>query len=146
MHIYIYMYATPLEILRFLDRTEVFGQTGGNNLTKQKLSSMLIRSCELCDRHIGARSALKVTLEYAKCNLAAPAQKNTTVQYRSSAQSMFWQLQRACSSPIIWCLLFLFGSKIRQNINSGKRYSFLFISFCSYIYMLTRVLCIFLTC
>ena len=29
------------------------------------------------------------------------------------------------SSPIIWCFLFLFGSEIQQNINSGKRNSFL---------------------
>ena len=27
---YIHIYATPLEILRFLARTEVFGQTGGD--------------------------------------------------------------------------------------------------------------------
>ena len=32
VHIYIYIYICypPLEILRFLDRTGVFGQTGGN--------------------------------------------------------------------------------------------------------------------
>ena len=30
MYIYIYIFYPPLEILRFLDKTEVFGQTGGN--------------------------------------------------------------------------------------------------------------------
>ena len=86
-------------------------------LTKKKLSSTLIRSCGLYDHHIGVREV------HSKS--AAPAQKDTTVQYRSSARSMFWQLQRACSSPIIWCLIFLLGSEIQQNINSGKRNSFL---------------------
>ena len=31
MYIYIYMRYPPLEILRFLARTEVFGQTGGDD-------------------------------------------------------------------------------------------------------------------
>ena len=89
-------------------------------LTKQKLSSTLIRSCELCDRHIGVREVHLKSHWSMQSAIGSSSSKSTTVQYRSSARSMCWQLQRACSSPIIWCLLLLFGGEIQQNINSGK--------------------------
>ena len=66
---------------------------------------------------------MTVTLEYAKNTLAAPAQKNTTVQYKTSARSMLWQLQRSCSSSVILCFLPLFGCDVKLIINLKKRNS-----------------------
>ena len=50
---------------------------------------------------------------------------STTVQHKSSARSMLWQLQCACSSSTMWFVLLLFRGEIRQIINLGKRKSFL---------------------
>ena len=67
----------------------------------------------------GARSALNVAWEYAKCTLAAPAQQSTTVQYKSSARSMFWKLQRAWSSSL-FCVYY-FGQRDSANHQLGGK-------------------------
>ena len=65
---------------------------------------------------LACASALKVTLEYAKLTLAAPAQKTQLSSTRV--------VRKVCFATIV-CFLFLFGSEIQQIINLGKRNSFL---------------------
>ena len=92
-------------------------------LTKQKLSSTLIRSCELCDRHIGVREVrLKShwSMQSAIWQLKLKAQLFSTGVVREVCFG-------SCNAPVaalLFGVYFLFGREIQQNI-SGKRNSFL---------------------
>ena len=66
--------------------------------------------------HWRARSALRVTLEYAKCTLAAPAQKAQLFSTRVVREVCFGSFN-ATVAALFLSLCFLFGSEIQQISN-----------------------------